>query len=178
MDTTQLRHDDAAIDPEEVQSRDGVRATTEHQPHDSPDHCGVGTVSRAVTGVKNGAGEHLLLVNDEAGVALLPNKTVDADDEWLSTASETVEGPTSITVDIDEILAVRTVEHVRPDDEHHLTTHRIVFSATPTGGSIRDCKLTTDKGSDDWRAGWFDELPEDIETPPSGPANDFELLLG
>lgn len=178
MDTTQLRYDDAAIDPEEVQSRDGVHATTERQPHDSPDHCGVGTVGRAVIDVTNDAGEHLLLINDEAGVALFPNETVDANDEWLTTATETVEGPTSITVDIDEILAVRTVEHVLPDDESHLTTHRIVFSATPTGGSIRDCKLTVDKGSDDWRVGWFDELPEDIETPPNGPANDFELLLG
>jgi hypothetical protein len=128
--------------------------------------------------VKNGAGEHLLLVNEELGVALLPNETVDTNDEWLSTASETVEGQTGFTVDIDEILAVRTVEHVLPDDEHHLTTHRIVFSATPTGGSVRDCKLTADSGSDDWRAGWFDELPDGIDSPPNGPANDFELLLG
>jgi len=179
MDTTQLRHDDSAIDPEAVQSRDDIPATTEQQPHDSPDHCSVGAVGRAVIGVENDAGEYLLLVNDEAGVALLPNETVDADDEWLTTAAETVEGQTGFTVDIDEILAVRTVEHVlQADDKPHLTTHRIVFSATPTGGAIRDCKQTVDSGSDDWRAGWFDELPDGIEVPPNGPGNDFELLLG
>lgn len=177
MDTTQLRHDDPAIDPQTAQSREDVRATTEQQPHDSPDHCNVGTVGRAVIDVTNSAGEHLLLINENAGVALFPNETVD--DEWLTTAAETVEGQTGFTVDIDGILAVRTVDHVLPDDdEPHLTTHRIVFSATATGGEIRDCKQTVDSGSDDWRAGWFDELPEDIETPPNGPANDFELLLG
>jgi hypothetical protein len=178
MDTTQPRHDDAAIDPEAAQSRDGVRATTERQSHDSPDHCGVGTVGRAVIDVTNDAGEHLLLINEQEGVALFPNETVDSNDEWLTVATETVEGQTGFTVDIDEILAVRTVEHVLQDDVPRLTTHRIVFSATATGGEIRDCKQTVDSGSDDWRAGWFDELPEDIETPPNGPANDFDLVLG
>jgi hypothetical protein len=105
--------------------------------------------------------------------------TVDPDEEWLTAAAETVEGVIGFTVDIDEILAVRTVEHVLPDDdEPHLTTHRIVFSATPTGGAIQDCKLTADNGSDDWRAGWFDELPDGIDSPPNGPANDFDLVLG
>lgn len=177
MNTTHSHPDDGAIDPETIRSREAVVSTTEQHDHDSRDHCSTGTVGRAVVDVTNEAGEHLLLVSDEHGVALLPNETVEADEKWLTVASETVDDQTGITADIEAVLAVRTVEHVVDEEEPHLTTHRIVFDATATGGEIQACKRTAENGSGEFRAGWFDELPDGIETLPNGPANDFELVM-
>jgi len=174
-----LTHDtDSTIDPQAIKRRSGVRATTEQTPHESRDHCSTGTVGRAVVGVTNDADELLLLVNDEHGVALLPNETAEPDDSWLDVAGEAVAGQTGISADVAEILAVRTVEHVTEDDEDpHLTTHRVVFAATATGGEIRECKRHAENGSDGFRAGWFDGLPDGIDPAPGGASNDVGLFL-
>jgi len=174
-----LTHDhDSPLDPQTLTSRSDVRVTTERTPHESRDHCSTGTVGRAVIGVTNDAGEVLLLINDEHGIALLPNETVEADDSWLAVARDTVAGYTGISVDIEEVLAVRTVDHVTDDDEDpHLTTHRVVFAATATGGEIRECKRRAENGSDGFRAGWFDSLPDGIDPAPGGASNDLELFV-
>lgn len=170
--------DGTPIDPVALQSRPDVHASTEQQDHDDRDHCGIGTDGRAVIDVTNSDGEHLMLVYGGAGVAMLPNTTVDPDQAWLTAARDTVRDGTGISIEIDDVLAVRTVEHFAGDEAaSHLTTHRVVFAATRTGGEILQTKHRTENGDDDWRVGWFDELPKGTETPPNGPANDFELVM-
>lgn len=172
--------DEPITDPTTLQSREGVRATAERSAHDSDDHCGVGTVGRSVVDVRNSDGEHLLLVHDEHGIGLLPNGTVDPGGDWATVAREAAEGYTGISVELEVVLAVGEVDHVLPDDdESHLTTHRVVFRASPTGGEIQECKRSAGNGSDQWRAGWFEALPDGVSPPPEGgPRDDLTLVFG
>lgn len=166
-------------DPTTLQSREGVRATTERLEHESSDHCGVGTVGRSAIDVRNDDGEHLLLINDGPGIAVLPNETVEPGGDWAAAAREGAAGQTGISASLDAVLAVRTVEHLLPDEsESHQRTHRLVFRASPTGGEIRDCKRSAEAGSDDWRAGWFERLPPGVSpAPEGGPRDDLQLVL-
>lgn len=170
--------DEQLADPVALQSRDGVRATEERNEHGREDHCGVGSDGRVAVDIRNDDGEHLLLIHDEGGVALLPNETVDPDEDWAAVAREAAEGYTGIEIDLEAVLAVRTVEHVRPgDDEPHLTTHRIVVRGSPTGGEIDECKRAAENGSDEWRVEWLADSPEGISFPEGGARDDLELVL-
>jgi hypothetical protein len=170
---------ETTLDPHQLVDRSDVRSTTEQNIHENMDHCNVDVAGRVVVSVRNEDGEHLLPVHDELEIALLPNDTVDADEEWTTKAVESVHGLTGIAVDLDGVLAVRRVDHLLADEsEPHARTHRIVFSATPTGGEIQDCKQSQDAGSDCWRAGWFEALPDGITPPPeAGPQNDLDLVF-
>lgn len=170
---------EAITDPTALFAREGVHATTERLEHEGEDHCGVGTAGRAVVDVRNDAGEHLLLVNDAFGAAILPNGVVEPDGDWAAAAREGVREKTGIEVDLEAILAVRAVDHVLPgEDAPHLRTHRVVFRGSPVDGDVRDCKQTADDGSDPWRADWFDGIPPTVSLPPeSGPRNDLQLAL-
>jgi len=165
-------------DPVALQSRDGIRATEERDEHDSEDHCSVGTDGRVAVDVRNDDGEHLLLIHDEHGVALLPNETVAPDEDWAAVAREAAESYTGIEIELDTVLAVRTVDHVLSgEDEPHLTTHRVVVRGSPAGGEIDECKRAAENGSDEWRVEWLTDLPGDISTPEGGPRDDLELVL-
>ena len=91
-----------------------------------------------------------------------------------------MEGLTGISVDIDGVVAVREVAHyLDGESEPHAETYRTVFSATPTGGEIQDCKQSMEAGSDCWRVGWFETLPDAISpAPEAGPRDDLELVFG
>lgn len=165
-------------DPAAVQGRDGARATVEQTEHDDRDHCGVGSDGRAVIDIRNREGDHLVLLHDELGVALLPNETVDPGADWAAVAREAAAGYTGIEVDLESILAVRTVDHFLPaEEEPHLTTHRIVFRGSPAGGEVDECKRAAGNGSDAWRVAWLDALPDGVSPPDGGPRNDLELVL-
>lgn len=66
---------------------------------------------------------------------------------------------------------------VEGEPEAHASTYGVIFRASPTGGSIRDWELDGDSGSDDWRAGWFDGLPDGVEVPDGAPGDDLEPFL-
>ena len=164
--------------PSDLVNEGAVTATTERIEHDSSDYCANGTNGWAVTDVVDDEGRHLLLVNDELGIAMLPAEAVESDD-WAATARAAPENYTGISAELDSVLAVRTVEHLRPeDDEPHNQTYRLVCRASPTGGEFLECKQTADNGSDGFRAGWFETLPAGISpAPEAGPRNDLELAL-
>lgn len=165
-------------DPAAVQGRDGVRATGERTEHDDRDHCGVGSDGRAAVGIRTDDDEHLFMLHDELGVALLPNETVDPGADWAAVAREAAAGYTGIEVDLESILAVRTVDHFMPaEEEPHLTTHRMVFRGSPAGGEIDECKRAAENGSDEWRVEWLDALPDGVSPPDGGPRSDLELVL-
>jgi hypothetical protein len=175
----QIDGDEPITDPTSLRAVVGVRTSTERLDHDSDEHCGTGTIGRSVVDVRNSNGEHLLLLNDDLGIALLPDATVDPGGDWVAAAREAAAGKTGISATLDSVLAVRAVDHRRPDEpEPHLRTHRLVFRGSPAGGEIRECKEHSDAGTDDWRAGWFETLPDGVSpAPEGGPRDDLQLVM-
>lgn len=170
---------DSLTNPEGLRDRDDVTFTTETRRHDDVDHCGVDVAGQAIAGIENDDSELLLLLNDELGVAVLPHASVERGDDWAAVARQGVENQTGISVTLDHIEAVRQVDHVVADaGKPHTTTHRVLFAGRPAGGEIHDCKRAASAGSDDWRAGWFTDLPDAIEMPGDGPGDDLQHFLG
>lgn len=168
----------ALADPETLRDRPDVPFDVTPRPREDRDHCGTETAGQAIAGVENDAGELLLLVNREEGIALLPHGSVGQEDDWIAAARDGVRGQTGIAVEVDGIETVRRVEHVLEDeDESHATTHHVVFRGTATGGEIRECKRSADAGSDPWTAGWYDGLPDGVELPEGTPGDDLRLFL-
>jgi len=167
---------DRLADPDTLPTSEDVTATTETNCHEDRDHCGTELAGRAVVGVTNADGDVLVLIADELGVALLPHGRVEPGDDWAEAARAGVEGQTGVAVSLERVEAVRTVDHV-VDDVSHTTTRRVLYSASPTGGEIQDCKRSADAGTDGFRAVWVDALPNDVEAPEGGPRNDLEVFL-
>lgn len=169
---------DSLTDPETLRGRADVPFSQRTSEHEGEDHCSIDVAGRVAVGVTDGNGRRLLLCNDELGIAILPHGTVEAGENWAAVARRGAEGQTGITIDLDEIVAVRAVDHVVDGaDEPHCSTHRVVFAGSTDGDEIRDCKRSVDAGSDSWRAGWFDGLPESLTAPGGGPGDDLELFL-
>lgn len=165
-------------DPEDLRDRQDVSFDDHTRLRENRDHCGTASAGQAVVGVRNDADELLLLVNREAGIALLPHGSVEPGGDWAATAREDTQGQTGIGVELDGVEAVRRVEHrLEDEDEPHATTHQVVFHGSPTGGEIRDCKLSADAGSDAWIAGWYDGLPDGVEPPEGTPGEDLRLFV-
>lgn len=175
-------HDDAPTesltDPAALRGRTGIPFEEETAVHDDRDHCNADVAGRAVVAATDDEGATLLLVNDELGIALLPHGTVDPGADWAAVARREAEGQTGVAVDLETVAAVRSAVHVVDgEDDPHARTHRVVFDATPAGGTIQDCKRSADAGSDAWRAGWFHALPEGVTPPGPGPEADVELAF-
>lgn len=165
-------------DPETIREQGTVPFDEEVRTHDNRGHCADGIDGNAVVGVRNDDGELLVLENPDLSVALLPHATVE-DGDWADMARRGVEGQTGIGAELEGIEAVRAVNHVLEEaDEPHYRTHRVVFRASPTGGEIRECKRSAGAGSDGWRAGWVNDLPEGISSHEGGPRADLELFTG
>lgn len=167
---------DRLADPDTLTTREDVAATTETIRHEDRDHCGTDVAGRAVVGVTNADGDVLVLIADDMGVALLPHGRVESGDDWAEAARAGVEGQTGVAVSLDSVEAVRTVDHV-VGGISHTTTRRVLYSASPAGGEIRDCKRSADAGTDGFRAVWVDNLPDGIEAPGGGPKNDVRVFL-
>lgn len=199
-DATPARSDSDSIrtltDPEALRDRSDVDFDIHTRRRESRDHCGATTAGQAVVGSRNDAGELLLLVHEEEGIALLPHGTVDggvpaseasgdssaerseSDVDWAETARTDAAGKTGIEFDLETVERVRRVEHrLEGEEEPHATTHQVVFRATPAGGEIDDCKRSAEAGSDAWTAGWFDGLPDDVEAPEGVSGDDVRLFL-
>lgn len=128
-------------------------------------------------GTENGAGETLVLADDETGIALLPHGTVENGEDWCDAATEAVAALTGITVELEEAVAVREVDHVVGGDVE-ATTHRLVFTGRPAGGAIQECKRSAEAGRDGWLAAWYETLPEGVTPPPEeGPRADMTLTF-
>jgi ADP-ribose pyrophosphatase YjhB (NUDIX family) len=165
-------------DPQEVRSREYIVFTTETQEHETFDHCSTDIAGNAVLELRNNDDEVLVLVNAEHGIAVAPHGDVAEGEDWAAAARREIQAVTGISIALDSIDAVKEVDHVvNEDGKPHNTTYRVIFSGHPVDGEIQDCKQSAQAGSDDWRATWVDDLPEDIEVPPGGPGNDLQFVL-
>ena len=124
--------------------------------HDDETHCAADAAGRTVVGVTNEHGEVLLLVAGEH--AILPNCTVNADENWASVARETAVKTAGGPVTLEGVRAVRRVEHrVGGADTPHNVTFQVVVEASPEGETAPTVE------DDDWTAGWFDEVPVSLD---------------
>jgi hypothetical protein len=183
METEHIGHSidgaEPITDPTTYRDHSGVESRDERNEHDGTDHCGVGTEGRAIVDIRNEDGEHFLLIHDGAGVAIMPNETVDPGEDWAAVAREAAAGYTGIEIEIDAILSVGTVEHIVPgQDDPQMTTTRAVFRGSPVGGGIDECKRTAANGSDEWRVEWCSQLSDGVSAPEGGPERDLALVLG
>lgn len=165
-------------DHETLREREDVPVVKHTVEHEEIDHCSTDIAGRIAVGVTDGDDRLLLLCNDELGIALLPHGTVAHGEDWADAARRETEGLTGVEIALDDVELVREIDHVLEEDaEPHASNVGIVFAGSPTGGEIQDCKRSTDAGSDDWRAGWFDGLPDGIDVPEGGPGEDLALFL-
>lgn len=160
--------------------------------HEDDDYCAQDTDGRVIVGVTNDAGEVLLLVNDERSHAILPNCHVEAGD-WADVARRTVEESTGVAIDLEGPAVVRAVDHrIEGEDEneadgvherdeengrkgaHDDRTFHVVFHGTPT-----EAANDTEPGCDDpdWRTGWYDEIPYEIDSEHGDVLDDIERFL-
>lgn len=165
-------------DPAALRDRPDVQFEDHTRVREDRDHCGTASAGQAVVGVRNDDGELLLLVNREAGIALLPHGSVVEGGDWAATARDDAEGQTGVEIELDGTEVARRVEHrLEGEDDPHAVTHHVVFRGSATGGEIRDCKQSADAGSDPWTAGWYDGLPEGVEPPEGTPGEDLRLFV-
>ncbi|AGN01837.1 hypothetical protein L593_09460 [Salinarchaeum sp. Harcht-Bsk1] len=170
---------DSLTDPATLTERDDVPVSQDEMEHESADHCSTDIAGRVAVGVTNDDGQTLLLCNEEHGVALLPHGSVQPGEDWLVAARREIEAQTGVEIALDGIELLRDIDHViAGEDGVHTSTYGLIFTATPAGGDIQDCKQSADAGSDRWYAGWFDGVPEHLDVPPGGPGDDLELILG
>ena len=144
------------LEPARLREREGVAYDERKYVHDDETHCAADAAGRTVVGVINGHDEVLLLVAGEH--AILPNCTVDADENWASVARETAAKTAGGPVALERVRAVRRVEHcVEGADTPHDVTFQVVIEATLTGEANPGVE------DDDWTAGWFDEVPVPVD---------------
>jgi len=144
------------LDPARLREREGVGYDERTYVHDDKTHCAADAAGRAIVGVTNGRSEVLLLVTGEH--AILPNCTVDADEDWASVARETAAETAGGPVALERVRAVRRVEHrVEGADTPHNVTFQVVLEASP------EAETAPTAEDDDWTAGWFDEAPVSLD---------------
>lgn len=165
-------------DLEVLREREDVPVVEHTVEHENLNHCSTDIAGRIAVGVTDGDDRLLLLCNDEIGIALLPHGTVDQGEDWAGAARRETESQTGVEIALDSVEYVRDIDHVlEGEGDPHASNVGIVFAGSPTGGEIQDCKQSADAGSDDWRASWFDGLPDGIDVPEGGPGKDLELFL-
>jgi hypothetical protein len=145
------------LEPAVLRERERIAYDERTYVHDDETYCAADAAGRAVVGVTNEHGEVLLLVAGEH--AILPNCTVDADEDWASVARETAAETAGGPVALERVRAVRRVEHrVEGADAPHNVTFQVVVEASPDGETA---PMVED---DDWTAGWFDEVPVPVDS--------------
>ena len=158
------------LEPARLREREDVVYDERRYVHDDETHCAADAAGRVVVGVTNEHDEVLVLVAGDD--AVLPNRTVDADEGWAAVARETAAEPAGTTVSLDGVRAVRRVEHrVEGAGSPHNMTFQVVVEATPAGEA--------DPGVEDVdrAAGWFDEVPVDGEDGHGDAVADIRRFL-
>lgn len=160
--------DDSALpaelsDPTDIADHPAVDYREHAAVHDDENYCEADVAGRTVVAVTDEDGAVLLHVNRERSAALLPNGTVQADEDWLAAGRRAAEELTGLAVRIDGPRLVRRVEHVVDGDvEPQATTHHLVVEASPEAGRPdRPEPTVPDEQADEWEAGWFDRVPVD-----------------
>ncbi|PSQ41207.1 hypothetical protein BRD14_06955 [Halobacteriales archaeon SW_5_68_122] len=145
------------LEPARLREHEDIAYDERTYVHDDETHCAADAAGRAVVGVTNGYGEVLLLVAGEH--AILPNCTVDADEDWASVARETAAETAGGPIALERVWAARRVEHcVEGADVPHNVTFQVVLEASPDGETAPTVE------DDDWTAGWFNEIPVPVDS--------------
>ena len=148
------------LEPAQLREREDVAYDERTYVHDDETHCAADAAGRTVVGVTNERSKVLLLVAGEH--AILPNCTVDADEDWAPVARETAAETAGGPVALERVRAVRRVEHcVEGADTPHNVTFQVVFEASP------EAETAPTAEDDDWTAGWFDEIPVPFDAEDS-----------
>lgn len=168
-------------DPATLTDHEDVDAEERTYTHPDPDHCEAGIDGRAVLGVTDADGALLLWVHESEDRAILPNVPVETGGDWARTAREYLTETADLPVDLDAVERVREVDHVveRDGEQTHLgTTHHVVFAGSPAtdGGDVTD--LAADTLNEDWTAGWYADVPVDLEADDAGVLADVRLFAG
>jgi len=154
---------DFLSDPGDLRDREEVRFTHEEAVHDDRDHCNVDIEGRAVVGVTNDAGEVLLAVHKEEGVAMLPHGAVESDDDWIAVARRKGEITTELDFEIDGVEVVREIDHfAEGEDEPHATTYGVAFHASLAGATesvSASAETPSHPDNEHWDAEWFNTVP-------------------
>jgi len=117
-----------------------------------------------------------LLVNREGCSRgwMLPGSVVAPGDDWAAAGRRAVERMTGVTVAVHGPAAVRRTVYrpaegeavaesqstASPDGKHPVSND-VVWRASPTGGGTLPDAPVVD--GDEWDAGWFDDLPQDVD---------------
>lgn len=146
--------DGLTLDPTTLREREDVEYGERTYPHEDTDHCAADAAGRVIVGVSNEDGAVLVLVADDADHAILPNCTVDEDDDWAAVARDTAAEIAGAPVTLEAVECVRRVEHVlEDDDEPHAVTHQVVLAASVDGAGEPGVER------DDCTAGWYETVP-------------------
>ncbi|WP_256297479.1 hypothetical protein [Haloarchaeobius salinus] len=172
-DTTQNTVD-VPSDPTRLADRDDIEEITDTFPHGDDDHCEADYAGRAIVGVTNDAGDLLLVVDDEAGRAVLPSPKVEYEGDWTATAREEIVEVAGFDVRITGVERVRHAEHVLQDDDEVFdeTTH-LVLAAEP----VADEPELPDLEAEDWSLEWHDSYPSDLFEDGRPEAEDARLFV-
>lgn len=152
-----LADPESLLDRGDVDSRD--RPTVEHGHHFEMYEPIDGM---AIAGVTDDEGRVLLLVDREAGHAVLPYGRVGPGEDWAAVARRRTEELTGVAVSIDGPVRVRRNRY-RPeegDDDRETTGYDVVFRASPV-----DEEATAEVGTcedNQWEAAWVSEIPAGV----------------
>jgi hypothetical protein len=166
-------------DPEDLRDREAVRFTHEEAVHDDRDHCNVDIEGRAVVGVTNDAGEVLLAVHKEEGVAMLPHGAVESGDDWVAVARRKGEITTDLDFEIGGVEVVREIDHfAEGEDEPHATTYGVVFHASFVGDpESTSAENPSHPDNEHWDADWFGAVPENTPEGSGLVEDDIRLFV-
>jgi hypothetical protein len=161
----------SVTDPAALAERDGVPTEQRRYEHDDADHCEAGTAGRAIVGATDAEGRLLVAAHPETGHAVLPNDTVEQDDDWAAVARDRIEGMTGAAAALGRPVLVREVRHVA-DGGTLGTTYHVVFGCRLADDRIVDGLCETSP----WTLRWVEAVPDGVGDDDA--RADIERFLG
>lgn len=158
--------------PAAVAERSGVASEWRTYERDDVEHCETDAAGRVVVGVTDTDGRLLLVVNPEDEFAVLPNETVEPEGDWATVGRWLIEEMTGADTTLDDVRAVREVEHVVGDERQSRTHHAVLE------GSIADDTVTDGFDEADCEFQWVEAVPEWLEADGTGRRADVERFVG
>lgn len=180
------------VDPARLVADPDIDDAERVYPHTDTDHCEADAAARAVVGVTRDDGAVLLLVNRSEDHAILPHPTVESMDDLVAVAREETADLADVPVEIGAPVAVRRVEHYAVDDPdvlddaaafeppadaspHNVTHHVVLEASVASDGDAHGRAPTLD--DPDWEAGWFHELPVEMDEEAGDVLDDIRRFL-
>lgn len=166
------RLNETSIEPARLYDDADVPTQDSTYTHEATDYSEAGTAGLSIVGVTDDDGRLLLVIEPEAGHAVLPHTPVETGDKWATIARDHVAAASGLEVELEAIILVRRVEHrVEGETAARETTHHVLFAASPVGGTFEGLCETND-----WELRWCEKLPEGIDADDNA-RTDIQRLL-